>query len=127
MLGRIGGALTGVSILYNVDKGNYYSAGGQTLLFVASQLSSTINIGVDIISLLAWLNNTRYIAEQKAQDYAREYFRWRNEYEKEKGRTNPNERLKAEYAKQADNNLMLFKQCMDKLGIPIPSQITQIE
>ena len=116
-LGNAGSALTGLSILHDIDRGEYWSAGGKSLLFAITQISSKANVYATIISFSTWIYQTNYMQEELARGYAREYKHYMSLYIMESKRKRPNQSALDKYSKQMNTNLKLFKQCMDNLGI----------
>ena len=72
-MGRTGAALTGLSIMHDLDRGEYWSAGGKVLLFTASTISSKVNVYAGIINFGVWMYNTDRMQNELARGFANEY------------------------------------------------------
>lgn len=127
-LGKLGSLLSSMMILYDVDRGEYWSAGGETLLFAITQFSSKTNACVGILSLGNWIYEMESTQMKLAKGYAKKYKElgetrrnYLNLYNIAEGNGNEYLMRKWENEMKIINEKMTiefnsFKKCMDRLG-----------
>lgn len=110
-IGKIGDALSLISIIDEVGNGEYWSAAGDVLLFAAGK--TKLSPYLTAVSLGTWMYDTDLMQRRLAESYAKEYKRLEH---KLRGEKNPNkaEKLRNEMRYQ----LSEFKKCVDNLRIP---------
>lgn len=115
-LGNVGTALTGLSILHDIDRGEYWSAGGKVLLFAITQFSKNANVYAGLFSFGSWIYKSDYMQRQLAREYAKAYKQLGKEYNRLFSK-DPNHPNLSKINEKMKVQLQLFKQCMDNLGI----------
>lgn len=110
-IGKIGDGLSLISIIDDVNKGEYWSAAGDALLFAAGK--TKLSPYLTAISLGTWMYHTDLMQRRLAESHAKEY---KSLERKLKRNITLNE--KAKIKKEMAYHWNEFKKCVDYLEIP---------
>jgi hypothetical protein len=111
-LGEVGGILSILSIAHSMDKGEYWNAGFNGVLFVVG----LVNPYVSAFSLLKGLMQSDAAHEGMARQYAKQYKTLQAEYYRI-SRKNPNDSKLYDLKKRMQQQKGLFESEIKKLGI----------
>lgn len=114
-LGQVGDGLSLISIVDNIDRGEYWSAAGDVLLFAAGK--TKLNPYLTAFNFASWMYHTDLMQERLAQNFAKEFKDIQREIYKQKNNKHPNyDKIRNLEEKQ---NLVFkkFEDCMKNLGI----------
>lgn len=103
-----------MAIINDVSEGEYWSAGGQTLLFVIGKLSSKFNAYATVVDLGAWIYSLDYTQKGIARIHAQNFKRHQALYEM--ALRNRDQKGMDYHTKEMIRYEKLFKGSMDKLG-----------
>lgn len=112
-VGKIGDGLSLVSIIDDVNKGEYWSAAGDVLLFAAGK--TKLSPYLTAISLGTWMYETDLMQRRLAERYAKDWKEYNNRYEIEY-RKDKNSDATKKYRELKDKSITRFVECMKRLG-----------
>lgn len=113
-LGQIGDGLSLISIADNIDKGEYWSAAGDVLLFVAGK--TKLNPYLTALNFAGWMYNTDLMQEGMAQVFASEVLKYMRLCEIEEAKDSPNYNRLRRYKEKMNANWENFEKCRARLN-----------
>lgn len=114
-LGQIGDGLSLISIVDNIDKGEYWSAAGDVLLFAAGK--TRLSPYLTAINFASWMYHTDLMQTRLATGFAKEYKNIQREIYNEEHSKRPDYNKIRRLAEKQVRVKKNFEDCMEKLGI----------
>lgn len=112
-IGQVGDGLSLISIANNIDKGEYWSATGDVLMFAAGK--TKLNPYVTAIDIAKWMYHTDLMQEGLARNFAKETLKYMRLCKVEEAKKNPNYNKIRYYQEKMNANLEKFEECRARL------------
>lgn len=112
-IGQVGDGLSLISIVNDIDKGEYWSATGNVLLFAAGK--TKLNPYLTAIDFAKWMYHTDLMQERLAQSFAKETLKYMRLYKIEEAKKSPNYKQLNYYQEKINANLEKFEECRARL------------
>lgn len=113
-IGKVGDGLSLISIMDNVNRGEYWSAAGDVLLFAAGKTKLSPYLAA--INLGAWMCHTDLMQTRLATGFATEYKNIQREIYNEEHSKSPDYNKIRRLAEKQVRVRKNFEDCMEKLG-----------